>query len=135
MKLDTFTQSRLSTLFNHLADHQMVDSPDGPFATEMRAIGSRTELNDEQLTEVVRRASGQVALYGDLLSKEAERRRCRTILSALALSGPDSVTSLQEIEQQFPLSDDPNLALAQAAVDILNLLGPHAQPEPTPPLQ
>lgn len=126
----------MATLFNYLADHGMEDSPDGPAAEEMRTMAARSELTGEQLKKVVGTANEQVALHSAILEQEAERRRSRSILVGFVLATADDLpASLNKVDQQFPLPDDSTLEVAQAAVDVVSLLGSHVQLELTPPTQ
>jgi len=123
----------MATVFNHLADRGMADSPDGPAAEEMRAMANRSELTDAQLEKVVDIAKGQAALYSEVLKQEAQRRRSRALLTTFALVDTiDPIATAAEVDQLFPLPGDHILEVAQAAVDVVNFLAWQVRIEPTP---
>ena len=126
----------MATVFNHLADRGMVDSLDGPAAEEMRAMANRTELTNRQLKKVVDIAGSQAALHGDVLRQEAERRRSRSLFTAFVLADiVDPMAGAREVDELYPLPDDHILEVAQAAVDVVNLLAWQVRIEPAPAAQ
>jgi hypothetical protein len=90
MKVPGYIRGDMQTHFTFLADHMMVDRPDGPYAQEARQLGNLDELTEEQCREVVGRCAGTLALSRGLLTEYRKQQDQHTVLLALALGAEPS---------------------------------------------
>lgn len=81
-------QEHMRTYFGYLADHGMVDSPDGPRATEMRNLGKANVLTPEQVRKVAARCAGECLVQAKRI-EEYERltRQLRLLVGLACFSG------------------------------------------------